>query len=580
MRTGVPFSPASDLTTSGTPQPPSRTDRGNAQAAVSLPLLLVLATVVACVWFLTLGARHLIPSDEGRYAEIAREMLVSGDWVTIRYNGVKYFEKPPFQMWMTAAAFEVFGIGEWQARLWTAFSGAAGLVVTAFAAWRWYGARVGILTALALLAMPAWNLGSHVSALDMALSGALAFVLAGVLIAQHPDATVRTRRRWMLVAWAAMGIAVLTKGPIGIVLPGLTLVVYTAITRDLGLWRRIHLGLGLVVMLAIAAPWFVLVSQRNPEFARFFFVHEHLDRFLSPVHHREGPWWYFLPQVVVGFLPWLGLSWAMLRSLREPSARDGLRPSLLLPAWAGTVLVFFSASSSKLPGYILPMYPALAIMAARVLERLDAAARRRQLIFAFFVMVVGAAAVPYLAGLGSDQTPNALYRDFAVWVAAAVATGSIGLVVAWRLDARNPHRALAAYALAFFAFTTVLLRGHESFGLSSSGAELAARVAPLVDDATPIYSVRLLDHTMPFYLRHVTTLVQEPGELEFGVGQEPGKWLPTEADFVRAWTSGGRALALMSHRTYDQLRTRQLPMIVVGEDVRRVVVANRIMPSR
>ena len=98
---------------------------------------------VAAVWFLTLDARHLLPSDEGRYAEIAREMLASGDWVTIRYNGVKYFEKPPFQMWMTALAFQAFGIGEWQARLWVALNGALGIVMTAVAARRWFGPRVG-----------------------------------------------------------------------------------------------------------------------------------------------------------------------------------------------------------------------------------------------------------------------------------------------------------------------------------------------------------------------------------------------------------------------------------------------------
>src|SRR6516225_5633436 len=130
---------------------------------------------VACLWFLTLDARHLLPSDEGRYASIAREMLASGDWVTVRYNGLKYFEKPPLQIWMTALAFQAFGIGEWQARLWTAFSGAAGLVVTALAATRWYGMRVGALTALVLLAAPAWNIGGHFNSLDMGLSGALAF---------------------------------------------------------------------------------------------------------------------------------------------------------------------------------------------------------------------------------------------------------------------------------------------------------------------------------------------------------------------------------------------------------------------
>src|SRR5439155_18408390 len=129
----------------------------------------------------------------------------------------------------------------------------------------------------------------------------------GVLMAQHPAASVAGRRRWMLVAWVAMGVAILTKGPVALVLPGAILVIYSLAARDARIWRRLHIGLGLLVMLAITVPWFVLISRRNPEFLSFFFIHEHLQRYLTGIHHREGAWWYFVPQLVMGFLPWLGL---------------------------------------------------------------------------------------------------------------------------------------------------------------------------------------------------------------------------------------------------------------------------------
>jgi 4-amino-4-deoxy-L-arabinose transferase-like glycosyltransferase len=562
------------------PDQPAARDRTDGWGGSSL-LLAALAAVVACAWFLTLDARHLLPADEGRYAEIAREMLASGDWVTIRYNGVKYFEKPPLQIWMTALTFKAFGIGEWQARLWAALCGAVGLIVTAAAAARWYGKRVGVLTGLVLLAAPAWNIGGHFNSLDMGLSAALAFVLSAFLIAQHPAVSAATRRNWMLAAWAAMGIAILTKGLIGLVLPGLILVVYSVAARDVSVWRRLHLGVGLVVMLAIATPWFVLVSQRNPEFLDFFFIHEHLQRYLSPIHHREGSWWYFLPQLVLGFLPWLGLSWSMAKSVRsKPPAHEGFRPALLLGVWAATILVFFSFSSSKLPGYILPLYPALAILAACALDRLGQRQWRRHVIGALLLMVVGCFATPFVARQGNVGTPNALYRDFALWLAAALALGVVGFAIAWRLSSESLVRSFAAYALTFFAFVTIGLRGHETFGLNSSGAPLAAKVAPLLTETTPLYGVQLIDHTLPFYLRHVLTPVEMPGELEFGVSQEPGKWLPTLDAFVHEWTSGRRALAVMSHPTYDELRSRQLPMVVVGDDVRRVVVANFESPNR
>ena len=176
-------------------------------------------------------------------------MLASGDWVTIRYDGLKYFEKPPFQLWMTALAFGFFGVGEWQARLWVACSGAAALLMTALATHRWFGRRAALYAALVLLAAPGWNLASHFNSLDMGVSAALTFVLAGVLIAQHPSNTASARRLWMWASWTAMAVAVLTKGLIGIVLPGMVLVVYSLLSRDFAIWRRIHLVSGALLML-------------------------------------------------------------------------------------------------------------------------------------------------------------------------------------------------------------------------------------------------------------------------------------------------------------------------------------------
>lgn len=550
-------------------------------AALSPLAVAILAAVVACVWFLTLGARHLLPTDEGRYAEIAREMVASDDWVTIRYNGLKYFEKPPLQLWMTALAFEAFGLGEWQARLWTAFSGAAGLIVTAFAARRWFGTRVGVLTALVLLAAPGWNVGGHFASLDMALSSALAFVLAAVLFAQHPEASARSSRNWMLVAWAAAAVAVLTKGPIGIVLPGLVLIVYCIAARDFTIVARLRIGSGLLLMLAIAAPWFVLVSSRNPEFARFFFIHEHWDRYVTTVHHRDAAWWYFIPQLLIDFLPWLGLSWAIAKDVRTRDSVVGLRPVLLLASWAATIFVFFSFSSSKLPGYILPIFPALAILAARALDRSSPAQWRRHVLAALVLTTTAAVlATPILTRLGSPSTPNALFRHFALWVAAALVLGVVGLGVAWRLNRASTRHSVIAYALTFFAVTTLVLLGHETFGFSSSGAALAARVRTVLEPSMPLYSVRLLDHTLPFYLRHTTVLVETPGELEFGIEQEPEKWLPTIDAFLARWTSGERALAVMAPNTLQDLRSSNVPLFVVAQDVRRVVVANFEPSSR
>ena len=535
---------------------------------------------VACVWFLTLDARHLLRSDEGRYAEIAREMVATGDWVTIRYNGIKYFEKPPFQMWMTALAFEAFGLGEWQARLWVALSGAIAIVATAIAAGRWFGPTVAVLSGAALLAAPGWNLGSHFNSLDMGVSAALACVLACVLMAQHPSATPAARRRWMWAAWAWMAIAVLTKGLIGIALPGLVLIVYTAVARDFAIWRRLHIASGALLMLAIAAPWFVLISSRNPEFARFFFIHEHVERYLSTVHRRDAAWWYFVPILLGGFLPWLGLAPRIGRVVRDGARGAGFRPVLLLAVWAVAIFVFFSASSSKLPGYILPVFPALAVLAALALGKMSTAHWRRQLIGAIVVVAVLLVAAPFLDRISSVPATADAYRSLAIWLGAGGVVALAGLAIAWRVNADVPTRSIVVYAVALFLMATLVLRGHDAFGRKSSGADLVASIDAFAGPDVPLYSVRMLDHTLPFYLRRTPIMVDVADELEFGIAQEPGQSLPTLDAFVQRWTTARPALALMAHDTYATLREKKLPMTTVAEDERRVVVANFERPRR
>ena len=512
-------------------------------------------------------------------------MFASGDWVTIRYNGLKYFEKPPFHLWMTAIAYHLFGVGEWQARLWVALSGAIGTGFTMLAAARWFGRRVGLLTGLVLVATPSWYLAGHFNSLDMGVAAALACTLAGVLLAQHPLADAVQRRRWMWFAWGAMGVAVLTKGLIGVVLPGLVLVCYTLLMRDWGLWRRLHLASGAAIALVITAPWFVLVSMRNPEFARFFFIHEHWDRYTSSVHLRSAPWWYFGPQLLAGFLPWLGLLPGMVAAVRrdvaqaatEPAAAaaTGFRPVVLLAVWVVAIVAFFSASGSKLPGYIAPIFPALGVIAALALDRIALPTWNRLLLGTAALAAIGLVASPLLGRSGDARTPTALFQTYALWLAAALAVALAGLAVAWALQRRGRlFTSITAYSLTLLVTMTIALLGHETFGRASSGVDLATAMRAVLTPSMPVYSVHLLDHTVPFYLGRTTIMVEQPDELAFGTRQEPQKWLPTLADFIRVWAGGPKALAMMSPDLFAELQRRGVVMHPVARDERRVVVAN------
>lgn len=543
----------------------------------SRPFVWALFIVFCVVWFYTLGARTLVPTDEGRYAEMAREMVATGDWITPRLNAIKYFEKPPLQAWMNALTFEVFGLGEWQARLWTGLSGLFGVVLVAYAGRRVFNPWVGFAAGLVLASSFWWAAFGHVNTLDMGLSGMMTLALCALLVAQRDDAAGTERRNWMLACWAGMALAVMSKGLIGIVLPGAVLVLYTLLARDWAIWKRLHLGVGLLVFFAITTPWFVLVSIKNPEFPKFFFIHEHFQRFTSTVHHRAGPWYYFIPFLTIGIVPWLGVLLQSLWAGRRDGAKE-FQPKKMLLVWAVFIFFFFSISDSKLPSYILPIFPALALLIASYLET---ASRKSWVLAAGLMAAIGAAGLafaPQLPSLTTEPLEIANYQASQPWViAASVLMLAAGLLVLWwarQKRADLPTLSVIALAVSGFLGGQLLMFGYEPHGRYRAGLAMVEAMAPELVAGTPLYSVGLYEQTLPFYLRRTMTLVQHPDELEFGLAQEPQLWLPTLDAFIEKWRQAPKAVAVTRPEIYDDLKQRGVPMRVIARDPRRVVITN------
>jgi hypothetical protein len=547
----------------------------------SKPLVIFLLFAFCAVWFYALGARTLVPTDEGRYAEMGREMVTSNDWITPRLNGIKYFEKPPLQTWMNALTFKAFGLGEWQARLWTGLCGLLGIALVALTGRRLYGGAVAFSAATILGSSFLWAALGHLNTLDMGLAGMMTITLCSLLIAQRNDADPAGRRRWMLACWAGMALAVLSKGLIGIVLPGAVLVIYTVLARDWAIWRRLHLVAGLLLFFAITVPWFVLVSLRNPEFAWFFFVHEHLQRFTTKVHHRAGPLYYFIPILALGLMPWLAaLPQSLWQARREHAA--GFQPKILLATWSIFIFVFFSVSGSKLPSYILPIFPALALLIACHLQQ---AGRRSLLACAgmlALLCVAGLALLPKVAAMAGNAYEAPLYRGYTWWVgvtAALVLAGSLAAI--WQ-SRRSVQAGTLLLAISGFMGGQMLMLGHEPMGRYAAGVDhlpaLQAELTPLV----PLYIVGRYEQALPFYLRRTMIMVQHADELEFGLQQQPELWIPTREEFMRVWVrhhaNGTAAIAVLSRDAYEQFVKAGLPMRVIGDDPRRVIVSSLLTP--
>ena len=543
---------------------------------LALPLPRWVLAALACV-ALAVGAvnfqRHLANPDEGRYSEISREMVASGDWVTPRLNGLKYFEKPPLQYWATALAFTAFGSGEASARIYAWLAGLATILVVGYAGWKLFDERTGLAAMLVLVSSPYFMALGGIVTLDMGLTLWTTATLAALLLAEGARERPREAGRWMLAAWFAMALAVLSKGLVGIVFAGAAVFFAMALARGAAILTRMRWGAGLAIFAVVAVPWFVMVSRANPEFAQFFFVHEHFERFLTHEHRRVQPAWFFVPIVLAGFLPWMfALIAAIGAAWREERGR-GFAPLRMALLWSAFVLAFFSASGSKLPAYVLPMFPPLALVVGRYLVT---AAPKRLALWVALVLPVGAAlawvAWTFPSG-AKDAWTAAMYTQAQSWALGAAAAFIAALVAAIVLLRRERRwAAIATLAFASLALLGCLEKGYQAMSPRQSGYDVAEVAKPHLTPATRVYSVAHYDQSLPFYLARTVTLVDYVDEFELGERAEPALWIPKVASFPAEWQRPGDALAIMQPGAFEKLKAAGLPMQVLHEDPRRVLV--------
>lgn len=554
----------------------------------------LLALLFTASWFCNIGYRKLVKADEGRYAEIPREMVASGDWLTPRLNGFKYFEKPALQYWATAAAFTVFGQQDWAARLWTALTGFLGILMAFYAANRICGPphgradyredhdhSAGLLAALVLGSMGMYVFSGHFLTLDMGVAFFMSAAVFAVALAQRDEAAPAERRNWMLAGWAAMALAVLSKGLIGFVLPVAAVGAYIVFHRDWRLLTRLHLLSGLAVFLLIAAPWFIAVSLANDEFVQFFFVQEHFQRFLTKGHGRYQPAWYFIPILAMGATPWLvSLAAGYWQGWRALPGRQ-FQPVRFLALWCAVVFLFFSASSSKLGSYILPLFPAAAVLAGLQLRQASRATLAAQALLAAVIGVAAWVLAPRLTEFAEPVLPADMLSGYVPWVAGAGAllalAGVAAAALAWS------HRSLASIlvlAAGGLGFTQIAGSGHEVLSPLYSAYDVAQKIRPRLQADTAVYTVNTFDHTLPYYLGRTVTMVSYKDELAVAIGWEPQKFLADQPAWERAWAADRHAYAVFSPPDYEALKPElKATMRIIATDPRRVVAEKIVDPA-
>lgn len=508
---------------------------------------LICAGLAALFYLIGLGHPPLWEPDEGRYAEIAREMVVDHDYITPRNNFVRYFEKPPLVYWVTAASLKIFGRNEFAVRLQAAIASIGQVAITGVLAEGMFGANVGVLAVLALGLSPLFFAFAQFATPDPALAFFLTAAMACFYKgAQSPEPPSGINGRWMLAAAAMLAFGTLAKGPVALVLGGAIAILWLVCEGRSRSILEIPWLKCIALYLALTLPWFIVVASRNPGFLYFFIIHEHFERYVANTEHPWGPWFY-VPVTIAGTWPWFYFTPLALTSA-TPAQSGGIdsenkrmRAALrFLLIWFAVILIFFSIPRSKLGEYILPGLPPIGILAGRGLARMGEipVVHRRKLLM-IFAAINAAAAITITAAILAipmRELNHALAGDAIITAAALLAGGMAPLFFA------RGKALMVTLPLAISAIVGIGagIDARERVAPLVSYRDLAGLITPYANRGCRLMSYRHFEQALPFYTGVQETLVNYRGELEpFGPLHDPsGNAFATAAQLKKAWAAG------------------------------------------
>lgn len=499
-----------------------------------------IVSLMAVVWIATIGIRPLYDPDEGRYAEIPREMLAGGDWIVPHLNYVIYLEKPPLAYWITAAGYKLFGISEWTARL----PNAVCYLATCLAIF--LAGRIFMETGAAFRA--AWMFATSLLPILMGryltLDFSLTFFLSAALFLIGMAESGRGGRKAVIAGWLLAGLATLVKGPVALVLSIGVLILFRIFRRISPLDSqptappiRWHLG-GFILAAAVCSPWFYEVGRRVEPFWRFFIVDQHVRRFEGSEHAM--PFWFYVPVVALGFFPWtIGVLKTLSPAKFKPAVTDPFQRWCW--CWAAVVFLFFSASGGKLVAYILPLFAPLALIAACHAD--DKTDRQT-------AMAAGGIFILLAAVLALTPIPER-YGDALDWVRMPLCVlFSVGAALAIWLTRQG--RREAVHIPAFFLCMFVLF---VEIGGSDPDAHRTAYSfrRQLQESPAPLISYGDYFQSANFYSHRRMVLTNHLGELAFGSGFPGAKeWFWNDSQMSDFIASGKPALVIMKATTFHE----------------------------
>ncbi|MDD4152765.1 MAG: glycosyltransferase family 39 protein [bacterium] len=461
-------------------------------------LLLSAFSIVTIILLLNLGATTLFDMDEPTYAQIAREIVKTGDWVTLRFNGLPWFDKPPLFFWLVGASFKLFGFNEFAVRLPSVLAALGTLIITYLLGCAYFGnQRQGIKTMLITAGCLQFYVIARLAVVDMLLTFFITLALYSFVLWRQG------KQNAILLSYAAMALATMTKGPVGAIIPAAIIVIYLCLQRRPGDILQMKILPGLLVYFLLAAPWYLAeYNLYGKVFIDEFFGYRTFTRYLQPLEQQSGPIYFYILFLLIGLFPWSlflpGAITASIKNRRDP-----------LPlVWAGFIFLFFTGAATKLPNYMLPLYPALALTIAGMWPEsnpLDIRGQRQAYSGAIALITASALLAWGVFWLAYNKLDPAvataqIKRTLPVLMVLPAGFAVSCLVAAVRREGTTIYKGVTLTALSFITLLGLLV--FPALNATKPLPELAAEAATLLENDKPIYSYEMFNASIPYYSEH------------------------------------------------------------------------------
>ncbi len=530
------------------------------------------------------GIPVLFTPDEGRYAEIAREMLVNHQYLVPHLDGVIYFEKPPMIYWLTALSLKIFGLNDWSARLVNPVLSILGLLLTYIVCRIVYQKRRIVLFAALISGTSLLYVGA---ARYLNLDAGVSFFITATMLCFWASRQYQARQwqshLWLLAAFIFSGLAVMTKGLIGIVFPMMIIGLWSIITGRLRVLTDIRLYLGLIVVAVISVPWIIAVNNVHHEFFYYYVIVQQILRYITDEQGRQMSKFAYFGIFIIGFFPWFGfLPQAFKQVFCRWKVRQQYSDDWFLFIWGASILLFFAFSKSILIGYLMPIIVPFSILIACHLDKIidqDTITKATKFsigaaLILFFIMAIAFIILPFIPDFSMYFSQIAAFY----WPAALIS--GICAIWGWRLLRRDNLKEIMLLFIATMAIIVNLGWSGSQYFAQKTVKPLTTMVKPLLkqypDAIVANYGGYFYDGQ--FYLNRLTWIVGFEGELRITAqmaNSGASKTLKTAAEFWPLWHSQRRVFVFMDKNNYNQFfASGQQKGILLGQTPKRFLLTN------